>query len=94
MGQQDKKLERYLANRLAEAEHGKAEALYDLGLLFSTGQGVDLDYVTAHQWFNLAAMHGIRRAKVDREELAQDMSDWEIAEAQRLAREWLTCHKM
>ena len=94
MGQRDKKLNRYLADRMAAAEGGTAEALYDLGLLYSTGQGVDLDYVTAHQWFNLAAMHGIQRAKVDREELAQDMAEWEIAEAQRKAREWLDCHKV
>lgn len=82
----------YLKRRMSAAEGGQPEALYDLGLLYSTGQGVDLDYITAHKWFNLAAMRGIRRARVDRAELARDMSRFEIAEAQRLAREWQDDH--
>lgn len=39
------------------------EALYDLGILFSTGQGVDMDYVEAHKWFNLAALRGVIEAR-------------------------------
>jgi hypothetical protein len=74
------------------AESGQAEALYDLGLLYSTGQGVNKDYIQAHKWFNLAAIRGVRRAKVDRKELALDMRHREIAEAQRQAREWLNTH--
>ncbi|HAC57302.1 MAG TPA: hypothetical protein DCF73_02975, partial [Rhodobiaceae bacterium] len=40
------------------AEGGKCDALYNLGLMYSTGRGVDVDLVTAHKWFNLAAMKG------------------------------------
>jgi TPR repeat protein len=83
---------RYISERLAAAERGRPDALYDLGLLFSTGQGVELNLVEAHKWFNLAAQRGIQRAHVDRAELARDMSPAEIAEAQRQAREWLSCH--
>lgn len=82
----------YLKRRMSAADGGQPQALYDLGLLYSTGQGVELDYIVAHKWFNLAAMRGVRRARVDRAELARDMSPWEIAEAQRLAREWQTDH--
>jgi len=71
------------------AAQGRPDALYDLGLLYSTGNGVDPDYVTAHMWFNLAAMQGMRRAKVERAELAKEMSPAEVAQAQRRAREWL-----
>ncbi|MCG8506223.1 MAG: hypothetical protein MI755_16585 [Sphingomonadales bacterium] len=92
MGQHDHELATYLNERLAEAEAGTPEALYDLGLLYSVGQGVERDYVAAHKWFNLAAVRGVKRAQVDRAELAQDMNQWEIAEAQRQAREWLACH--
>ena len=92
MGRLDKSLAGYVSERLLAAERGHAEALYDLGLLYSTGQGVDLDYVTAHKWFNLAAMMGVERAKVDRRELAEEMSTFEIAEAQRQAREWVSAH--
>lgn len=82
----------YISERMAAAEAGRADALYDLGLLYATGQGVDIDLVEAHKWFNLASVRGIRRALIDRAELARDMSPSEVAEAQRQAREWLSCH--
>lgn len=68
------------------------EALYDLGILFSTGQGVDMDYVEAHKWFNLAALRGVNEARDWRAEIAREMSMDEISEAQRQAREWLSQH--
>ncbi len=74
----------------AEARNGRADALYNLGLAYSTGQGVDVDYVAAHKWFNLAAMKGSALAKSWRAQLSREMSSGQIAEAQRLAREWLT----
>ncbi|NVJ98455.1 MAG: sel1 repeat family protein [Alphaproteobacteria bacterium] len=92
MGQKDRDLYDYVADRLAKAENGTPEALYDLGLLYSTGQGVERDYIQAHKWFNLAAIRGLSRAQVDRCELAKDMSRRQIAEAQRQAREWLQVH--
>ena len=36
-----------------------AEDLYRMGLVYSTGMGVAVDYVTAHKWFNLAALRGV-----------------------------------
>ncbi|MCK0069585.1 MULTISPECIES: SEL1-like repeat protein [Kordiimonas] len=92
MGQKDRDLYDYVADRLAAAEDGRAEALYDLGLLYSTGQGVDRDYVAAHKWFNLAAERGVNRAKVDREELAHEMSRRDLVKALKQAREWLEVH--
>lgn len=89
MGELDKRSLELLSKRLSAAEEGRADALYDLGLLYSTGHGVERDYVAAHKWFNLAAIQGIRRAAVDRAELANEMSPAEIAKAQRQAREWL-----
>ena len=50
----------YVAERMAQAEIGTAEAFYDLGLLYSIGQGVDQDFIEAHKWFNLAAIRGMR----------------------------------
>jgi TPR repeat protein len=92
MGQKDTELYDYVADRLAQAEAGRAEALYDLGLLYSTGQGVDQDYVEAHKWFNLAAIKGVSRASVDRCDVAQEMDNKAIAKAQRMARDWLGAH--
>ena len=92
MGQKDRDLYGYVSDRLAQAEAGRADALYDLGLLYSTGQGVDQDFIQAHKWFNLAAIRGVSRATVDRAELARDMNRHDIAEAQRQARYWLRTH--
>ena len=74
------------------AEQGLVEAQYNLGLMYATGHGVVRDYVLTHKWFNIAAVQGNPEARVDRSELALDMTSEEIAEAQRLAREWTTTH--
>ena len=63
--------------------------LFDLGVAYSTGQGVPLNLIEAHKWFNLAAAKGSDPAKEWRLSVAQEMSADQIAEAQRQAREWL-----
>jgi TPR repeat protein len=73
----------------SEAQKGRADALYNLGLAYSTGQGVEVDYVAAHKWFNLAAIKGSEVAKSWRAQISAEMNNGQIAEAQRLAREWL-----
>lgn len=73
-----------------DAKNGRADALYHLGLAYSTGQGVGVDFVTAHKWFNLAAMRGVDEAKSWRAQISREMLPNQIAEAQRLAREWLS----
>jgi TPR repeat protein len=77
------------AHEAARAE-ANSEDLYKLGLIYSTGQGGAVDYVQAHMWFNLAALRGSQEAKDCRRELATMMSSWEIAQAQKAAREWLS----
>jgi uncharacterized protein len=76
-----------------DAKEGRADALYTLGLAYSTGQGVGVDMVAAHKWFNLAAVRGVEAAKNWRNQLAEEMSSSQIAEAQKLAREWLSIFK-
>jgi TPR repeat protein len=78
-----------LAQYERDARTGRAEALYNLGLAYSTGQGVTQDYVAAHKWFNLAAMRGSDTAKRWRNQIAEEMNAGQIAQAQKLAREWL-----
>ena len=82
-----------LAQFEMEARTGRPEALYNLGLAYSTGQGVTQDYVAAHKWFNLAAMRGINEAKSWRNQIAEEMNAGQIAQAQKLAREWLNIFK-
>ena len=70
-----------------------SEDLYKLGLIYATGQGGSADLVQAHMWFNLAAMRGSDAAKESRRELSGLLSAAEIAQAQKLAREWLSTAK-
>ena len=65
------------------------DMFYRLGMMYSVGGEVPADYVTAHKWFNLAAMRGNQDAVRLRREIAQEMSEGEIAQAQRAARAWL-----
>ncbi|MBV9991415.1 MAG: sel1 repeat family protein [Alphaproteobacteria bacterium] len=74
----------------SDAKQGRADALYNLGLAYSTGQGVGVDFVAAHKWFNLAALRGVEEAKRWRAQISGEMNNSQIAEAQRMAREWLS----
>jgi TPR repeat protein len=73
-----------------DAKKGRADALYNLGLAYSTGQGVGVDFIAAHKWFNLAAVRGVEEAKSWRAQISREMDTSQIAEAQRQAREWLS----
>lgn len=77
-------------SRIADAARGDAEALFELGVAYSSGSGgIEVDLVQAHKWFNLAALSGIERGQECRAEISEDMTAREIAEAQRQARAWL-----
>ncbi|TVV76151.1 sel1 repeat family protein [Sphingomonas solaris] len=90
MGQALRNTSMVIASRLADAVRGDIEAYYDLGIAFSSGSdGVDVDLVEAHKWFNLAAVGGNSAGQVCRAEIAHEMSTRQIAEAQRQARTWL-----
>ena len=69
--------------------NGAPDALFELGMLYATGRDVAADLVVAHKWFNLAASRGTPAALAYRIELAREMSPEQIAEAQKLAREWI-----
>lgn len=73
------------------AQGGAPDALFELGLMYCAGREVEVDYVAAHKWFNLAALRGNDEAKRYRMELSREMSKADVARAQKLAREWLAC---
>jgi uncharacterized protein len=90
MGNSFKSANFLMESRLADAARGNADALYDLGMAYSTGSGgVDVDLIEAHKWFNLAALNGSEAAMMCRADISDDMTAREIAEAQRQARAWL-----
>lgn len=85
-----KSAEFLLRSRLADAERGNVDALYELGVTYSTGRGgITVDLIEAHKWFNLAALSGDTRSQLCRAEISVEMTAREIAEAQRQARAWL-----
>jgi TPR repeat protein len=73
-------------------ESAAPDALFELGLMYCAGRDVEVNLVSAHKWFNLAAMRGNQDARRYRMEIAHELSRAEIAEAQRQAREWLARH--
>ena len=72
-----------------EQKQDDADALFILGVRYSTGRDVEHDLVAAHKWFNLAAMMGHEGALSARADLAREMTTSQIAEAQKQARAWL-----
>jgi TPR repeat protein len=82
-----------IRSRLADAEAGNVDALFELGVAYSTGRGgVTVDLIEAHKWFNLAALRGNEEAKRHRLEISKEMSRDDISRAQKLAREWMATH--
>lgn len=79
------------------AEQGHALAQAGLGAMYRDGRGVAQNYVQAHKWFSLAAARFPAsetekrdRAVEERDRIATKMTSTQIAEAQKLAREWKT----
>ena len=75
------------------AEAGVAGAQINLGVMYDHGAGVTQDFVQAYKWFNLAAAtqtdkENRERAVSGRNRVAEKMTAQQLAEAQRLAREW------
>lgn len=70
------------------AAKGYAGSQYLLGFMYRRGKGVQSDDVHAHMWYNLAASQGHEEAAKWRDLIAGVMSPDQIAEAQKLAREW------
>ncbi|WP_375290864.1 hypothetical protein [Qipengyuania sp.] len=82
--------ETLIAECLASFAEGSVDAIYDLGVAFSTGShGCACDMIEAHKWFNIAAARGHEAAAMCRADVSEEMTAREIAEAQRRAREWL-----
>ena len=74
-------------------EQGNAVAQFNLGVSYKTGWGVPQDYVSAYMWLNLAAAAGYETASKIQVSAANKMTPDQIAEAQRMAREWLAKHQ-
>ena len=74
------------------AEQGNADAQNSIGSMYNNGQGVPQSYVQAHKWFNIAGANGSEIGTSNRDAIANKMTPAQIAEAQKLAREWMEKH--
>jgi TPR repeat protein len=74
------------------ALQGLAGAQFNLGWMYWKGQGVVQDYVQAHMWFNIAGANGDEDAIESRDSISRQMTKAQIAEAQKLARDWMALH--
>ncbi|NLS29173.1 hypothetical protein S2M10_41930 [Sphingomonas sp. S2M10] len=90
MANSEKSARFLVESRLRDAARGSADACFDLGVVYSSGaEGMKIDLVEAHKWFNIAAMTGSVEAQACRADIAEDMTAREIIEAQKAARAWL-----
>jgi TPR repeat protein len=70
------------------AEQGHAIAQTNIGLAYRFGQGVTKDPVLALMWFNLSAAQGYKGAAEELKEIASEVTPAQVAEAQKLVKEW------
>ena len=77
--------------RLA-AEQGNGMAQIQLGLMYEDGEGVPEDSVLAYMWYNLAAAQAAFGGAEGKDRLEERMTREQIAEAQRMSREWIEAH--
>ena len=75
------------------AAQGLAMAQFNLGIRYDQGRGVPKDDVQAYMWFNLAAAQGDEDGAKWRDKVADKMTPGQVAEAQRLASEWVEKHQ-
>ncbi|NWF73766.1 MAG: sel1 repeat family protein [Nitrospirae bacterium] len=73
--------------RLA-ADQGEAVAQTKIAIMYDEGQGVPQDIVQGYKWYSLAATNGDKPAAELRDASAKQMTPAQIAEAQKLVREW------
>jgi TPR repeat protein len=70
------------------ADQGVSAAQFNLGIMYHYGEGVAQDNVLAHMWLSFAAATGNTYALKKRDAIAKLMTPHQLAEAQRMAREW------
>ena len=60
--------------------------------MYANGEGVPEDDIVAYVWFNLSAAQGNETAQRNKDIIEPLMTREQIAEAQRLSREWIETH--
>ena len=74
------------------AEQGVAWSQFSLGVAYRDGEGVARDSVLAHMWATLASAQGNEGARENLEIFVKEMTEAQIAESRKMAREWQRKH--
>ena len=72
------------------ADQGHSESQLALGSRYYVGQGVIKDKIQAYMWINLAAASGLSSAIDYRDRVEKNMTNSQIAKAQKLSGEWIS----
>lgn len=70
------------------AKEVESPYIYDMGISYATGRGAPKNLVKAYMWFIVSDAGGALGAS-DMERIAESMTEDQIAEAEKLSREWL-----
>ena len=65
------------------ATGGDFEAQENVGIFYKEGKGVPQNFIEAYAWLNLAMTNGSKKAHMNRESLAQNMTPSQIESAQK-----------
>jgi TPR repeat protein len=71
------------------AEQGNRAAQLSLARMYDRGNGVPQNDLSAYMWANLAASGGFQKAEAFSDILRQKITKKQIAEAERLSKEWV-----
>ena len=74
------------------AEQGVADAQYNLGLMHATGNGIPINFITAHLWWSVAVASGSEEARHKLVLLEQLMTEEDLGKARKLATQWRDRH--
>jgi len=74
------------------ARQGQASGQIQLGMMYAHGQGVNPNYVEALKWYIIAGVYDLGLWKEHIDSIKEQLSPAQIAEAKKLAREWMKEH--
>ena len=87
---------RYEISNCDEAALGESPAdagtFFELGMMYSVGRSVPIDYVSAHKWFNLAAMRGSADASLSHGYHGPNREGYRLLTCERILRYWRHLH--
>lgn len=78
---------------LLSADQGHAGAQINLGFMYRDGRGVPQNLITAYMWLSLAVVGEGDMASYNKNAISEGMTPEQIAEAEKLTREWLEDHR-